>query len=219
MNNFEETGGVRIGGFKATWPFATLKVSEFKLELNASIRGNFVFKRSDIIAITPHTSILGSSIRITHRVEKYNKDIFFTFLGNAEERMTEIIQTGFLNYTEPTPNYIDQEISQLQAQTGFPIKIPVAVGIVVIWNLFFLSDFFNVFYTRKETEIFGIGVGLALAFVFLICISLLTSNLARQLMLKNGGSTAGLKPFLFFTAFITFILFIAGFLPQYFSNH
>jgi len=213
MNTFEETGGVRIGGFKATWPFATLKVSEFKLELNASIRGNFVFKRSDIIAITPNTSILGSSIRITHRVEKYNKDIFFTFLGNAEERMEEIIQTGFLNYTEPSPNYIDQEITQLQAQTGFPIKIPVAIGIVVIWNLLFLSDFFNVFYIRKKTEIFGIGIGLALAFVFLICVALLTSSLVRELMLKNDNSIAGIKPFLFFLAFITFILFIAGFLP------
>lgn len=213
MNTFEETGGVRIGGFKATWPFATLKVSEFKLELNASIRGNFVFRRSDIIAITPHTSILGSSIRITHRVEKYNKDIFFTFLGNAEERMEEIIQTGFLNYTEPSPNYIDQEITQLQAQTGFPIKIPVAIGIVVIWNLLFLSDFFNVFYIRKKTEIFGIGIGLALAFVFLICVALLTSSLVRELMLKNDNSIAGIKPFLFFLAFITFILFIAGFLP------
>jgi len=213
MNTFEETGGVRIGGFKATWPFATLKVSEFKLELNASIRGNFVFKRSDIIAITPNTSILVSSIRITHRVEKYNKDIFFTFLGNAEERMEEIIQTGFLNYTEPSPNYIDQEITQLQAQTGFPIKIPVAIGIVVIWNLLFLSDFFNVFYIRKKTEIFGIGIGLALAFVFLICVALLTSSLVRELMLKNDNSIAGIKPFLFFLAFITFILFIAGFLP------
>lgn len=219
MNTFEETGGVRIGGFKATWPFATLKVSEFKLELNASIRGNFVLKRSDIITITPHTSILGGSITITHRVEKYNKDISFTFLGNAEERMAEISQTGFLNYTEPSPNYIDQEITQLQAQTGFPIKIPVAVGIVVIWNLLFLSDFFNVFYTRKKTEIFGIGIGLALAFVFLICVALLTSGLVRELMLKNGNSTAGIKPFLFFIAFITFILFIAGFLPQYLSNH
>jgi len=219
MDNFEETGGVRIGNFKATWPFATLKVSEFKLELNASIKGNFVFKRSDIVSITPHNSILGSSIRITHRVEKYNKDIFFTFLGNAEERLAEIAQTGFLNLSQATPSHIDQEITELQLQTGFPIKIPVAIGIVVIWNLLFLSDFFNVFYTRKETEMFGIGVGLALAFVFLICISLLISDKARQLMLKNSSGVTSIKPFLYFTAFITLVMFCAGFLPQYLANH
>jgi len=130
MNAFEETGGVRIGGFKATWPFATLKVSEFKFELNASIKGDFVFKHSDIISMIPHTSILGSSIQIIHRVEKYNKEILFTFLGNAEERMTEIEHTGFLNHIAPSPSYIDLEIDQLQQQSGFPIKIPVAVGIL-----------------------------------------------------------------------------------------
>jgi hypothetical protein len=219
MNTFEETGGVRIGGFKATQPFATLKVSEFKLEINASIRGNFVFKRSDIISIIPQTSILGSSIQIIHRVEKYNKKILFTFLGNAEERMAEIAQTGFLNHNAPTPDYIDLEIDQLQQQSGFPIKIPVAIGIVVIWNLLFLSDFFNVFYTRKETEIFGIGVGLALAFVFLTCLLLLTSVAVRQLILKHPNSIGGIKPFLFFTAFITLVLFCAGFVPQYLANH
>ena len=219
MKNFEETGGVRIGGFKATWPFATLKVSKFRLELNASLKGNFVFKRSDIISITPHNSILGSSIKITHSVEKYNKEIFFTFLGNAEERLAEIAQTGFLNFDEPSPNDVDLEIDQLHEQTGFPIKIPIAIGIVIIWNLLFLSDFFNVFYTRKETEIFGIGVGLALVFIFIMCIALLTSNAIRELMLKNNNSITSIKPFLFFTAFITFIMFCAGFLPQYLSNH
>jgi hypothetical protein len=219
MNTFEETGGVRIGGYKASWPFATLKVSEFKLELNASIRGNFVFKKSDIISIKPDTSLFGSSIRITHRVEKYNKDILFTFLGNAEERMAQIEQTGFLNSTVPTPNHIDLEISQLQNQTGFPIKIPVAIGIVVIWNLLFLMDISNVFHTRSENGIFGIGVGIALVFVFLLCVLLLISDLVRHMVLKNGSNIDGIKPFLYFVAFITFMIFNVGFLPQYLANH
>ncbi|WP_316846399.1 hypothetical protein [Pedobacter psychrodurus] len=219
MNNFEETGGVRIGSFRATWPFATLKVSEFKFELNASIKGNFIFKRSDIISIIPHTSTLGSSIQIIHRVEKYNKKILFTFLGNAEDRMVEIQQTGFLNRTATTPGDIDLAIDQLQQQSDFPIKNPVAIGIVVIWNLLFLCNFFNVFYTRKETELFGICIGLALAFVFLICILLLTSDAVRQLVLKSPGGIGSIKPFLFFIAFITFVLFCAGFVPQYLANH
>ncbi|WP_293304968.1 hypothetical protein [Pedobacter sp. UBA5917] len=215
MNQFEETGGVRIGGFKATWPFGTLKVSEFKLELHASIKGKFVFKRSDIISIQPITSIIGSSIRINHRVEKYNKDIVFTFLGNAEERMTEIAKTGFLNNTVPTPDYIDQEISLQQQQAGFPIKIPVAIGVVVIWNLLILMDISNIFHTRKEAGMFGIGTGIALAFIFLGCLLLLISDFVRQLILKNGNDITSIRPFLLFTGFIVLVMFTMGFLPQY----
>lgn len=214
MNQFEETGGVRIGGFKATWPFGTLKVSEFKLELHASIKGKFVFKRSDIISIQPDTSIIGSSIRINHRVEKYDKDIVFTFLGNAEERMAEITKTGFFNTSE-TPGDIDQEITMQQQQTGFPIKIPVAIGVVVIWNLLILMDFSNIFHTRAENGMFGIGVGTALAFVFLLCLLLLISDFVRQLVLKNSNDITTIRPFLLFTGFITLMIFVLGFLPQY----
>lgn len=219
MNQFIETGGVKIGAFKATWPFGTLRVSQFKLELNASIRGTFIFKRSDIISIKPENSLLGGSIRITHRVAKYNEDILFTFMGNADERMSQIAKTGFLNYDEPSPSYIDDEITELQNLSGFPFKVPVVIGIVVIWNLLFLTDMLNIFHLKKEGEFFGIGVGLALAFVFSLCLLLLTSGFVRQLVLKNNCSISGLKGFLLFIAFLTFVLFAAGFLPQYLTFH
>ena len=40
MKQYELTGGARIGRGNATYPFAKLKVTANKLELNASIIGN-----------------------------------------------------------------------------------------------------------------------------------------------------------------------------------
>ena len=215
MNQFEETGGVRIGGFKATWPFGKLKVTEFKLELHASIKGKFIFKRSDITSIQPTESIFGNGIRINHRVEKYNKDIVFTFSGNADGLMAKIANIGFLNNTVPTPDDIDQEITIQQQQSGFPIKMPIAIGIVVIWNLLILMDFTNVFHTKTEIAMFGIGTGIALAIVFLLCILLLISDFVRRLVMKNSNDISFVRPFLLFICFITFMLFTLGCLPHY----
>jgi hypothetical protein len=51
MTDIKFTGGARIGMANATWPFASLKVSKDRLDLNATIVGNLVFRPADIISI------------------------------------------------------------------------------------------------------------------------------------------------------------------------
>jgi hypothetical protein len=81
-DKFTLTGGVRIGMANASFPFAELYVDKEILKIKASIVGNLVFQPKDIISIKPYTSIpiIGSGIKINHRIENYNsKVIFWTF--------------------------------------------------------------------------------------------------------------------------------------------
>jgi len=43
MNQFQLTGGARIGMLHASWPFATLTVTNERLDLNASLIGTYSF--------------------------------------------------------------------------------------------------------------------------------------------------------------------------------
>src|SRR3954463_6143974 len=99
MNELKVIGGAHIGKLRATWPFVSLTVDSHKLQLNASIIGNFVFAPGDIISIGPDSSGLsiGKGIRIYHRVEKYNQKIVFTSFENPMALINRIEQTGFLN--------------------------------------------------------------------------------------------------------------------------
>jgi len=54
MTQLNFTGRARIGMANATWPFASLKVTKVRLDLNATIVGNLVFRPEDIISIEPY---------------------------------------------------------------------------------------------------------------------------------------------------------------------
>ncbi|WP_316795226.1 hypothetical protein [Pedobacter agri] len=214
MNQIEETGGVRIGLFRASWPLASIAVDEYKLEINASIKGKYVFDKTDIVSVTIENSLFKSGLRIKHRVEKYNNDIVFYPKTSAASLVEKINQIGFLDLSRKTPIAIEMEIKALQQKSGFPIKIPMAIGIVIAWNLLIFADFFNIFsYKYKSEHSFtGIGISLALAMVFVIASLLLISGFFRQIILKDGVELKSIKTFLFFILFLTGILFCFSFL-------
>jgi len=58
MNQFQLTGGARIGMLHAVWPFATLTVTNERLDLNASLIGTYSFTADQIISIEPYGQIL-----------------------------------------------------------------------------------------------------------------------------------------------------------------
>ncbi|WP_231424668.1 hypothetical protein [Pedobacter sp. Leaf250] len=212
MNQIEETGGVRIGLFRASWPLASIAVDEYKLEINASIKGKFVFDKTDIVSVTIENSLFKSGLRIKHRVEKYNNDIVFYPKTSAASLVEKINQIGFLDLSRKIPIAIEMEVKALQQKSGFPIKIPMAIGIVIAWNLLFLADFLNVLANKSEHSFTGIGVSLALAMVFVIALLLLISSFFRQIILKDGVELKSIKTFLFFILFLTGILFCFSFL-------
>lgn len=212
MNQIKETGGVKIGLFRASWPLASIAIDTYKMEINASIRGKFVFDKTDIVSITTETSLFKSGLRIKHRVGQYNNDIVFFPKTSAAILLGQIHQLGFLDLSCKTPNGIEMEIKALQEKSGFPIKIPMAIGIVVAWNLLFLADFLDVFSNKSEHSFTGIGMSLALAMVFIIALLLLISDFVRGIILKDGVDIKSIKTFLFFILFLTGFLFCFSFL-------
>ena len=212
MNQIKETGGVKIGMFKASWPLASIEIDDYKLEVDASIRGKFVFGKTDIVSITAEQSLFRSGSRINHRVEKFNKNIVFYPQTSAASLVGKIHQLGFLDLTIKTPRAVEIEIKALQEQSGFPIKMPIVIGIVIVWNLLFLADFLNLFPNKPEHSFTGIGMSLALAMVFITALLLLTSDFFRQIILKDGVNIKSIRSFLFFILLITGFMFCFNFL-------
>ena len=95
MTQLNLTGGARIGMANATCPFASLKVTNDRLDLNATIVGNLVFKPEEIISIEPYymIPIIGQGIKINHRIPKYKENVIFWTFKNPNEVIGQIKQT------------------------------------------------------------------------------------------------------------------------------
>jgi hypothetical protein len=202
MIEVKEIGGARIGMANATWPFATLTVNREKLQLNASMLGNLVFKPTDIISIVPCSGVISSGLKINHKVPKYKDDVVFWTFGNPNEIIKQIEQTGFFANTSPISADLDKSITKAQSQGGFPLKITAAIAIGVIWNVLFLIDFQNFFSENKVGSPLGLGAQLALGFILSICILLLTFEPARRLILKEGRTVSDINKIVYFVMFI-----------------
>ena len=208
MDEIKETGGARIGMANASWPFAKLIVNRDRLQLNAGIIGNLVFKPSDIESIEIDSSFLGSGIKINHTVKNYNANVVFQPMGSSTKLITRIEQTGFLNNKDILSEESNSEIESAQSIGGFPLKIPAIIVIVLIWNALMLNDFMKAFNKTTKGIPFGIGSKLALAFMFLVCLFLVISESFGRLILKPGRSVDDIRPFVYFLMFITGVLFL-----------
>jgi len=203
MTHLNLTGGARIGMANATWPFASLKVNKDRLDLNTGIVGNLTFRPTDIISIEPYSGFMSSGLKINHKVSKYKDKVIFWTFKNPNVVIRQIQQTGFLDNTSNVDKEIDEEIIEKQKQGGFPVKIPFAIAVVVIWNILFLFDFLGFSNGNSEGMPFGNGVKMALGFVLIVSILTLISKGFRKIVLKEGRELKDISRFLYFIIFIT----------------
>ena len=206
MTEIKFTGGARIGMANATWPFASLKVTKDRLELNATIIGNLVFRPADIISIEPFSGGMSSGLKINHRVPKYKDMVIFWTFKNPNEIIHQIRQTGFLDNNSSTTQANSDIIEARQKQGGFPVKLPFAIGIVVIWNILFIMDFLK---NDSESVPLGNGAIGALGIVFLSCLLTLFSKDFRKIVLKEGRELKDISRFLYFLMFISGMMMIS----------
>lgn len=212
MTQLNLTGGARIGMANATWPFASLKVSRDRLDLNATIVGNLVFKPGDIISIEPYymIPIIGQGIKINHRIPKYNEKVIFWTFKNPNEVINQIKQTGFFDTLLTSERQNDSEnIAERQKQGGFPVKLPFIIGLVAIWNILFVLDFLNYLKGGSHGIPLGNGAVGALGIVFLSCLLTLISRDFRRIVLKEGRELKDISSFLYFLMFISGVLLIS----------
>ncbi|RDI13303.1 hypothetical protein [Flavobacterium sp. AG291] len=210
MERFEITGGARIGIANASWPFATLKVSKEKLEVNASIVGNLVFGPNDVVSIKPYTvlPLIGQGIKINHRVDSYNQNVIFWTFKDPLVVINQIMQVGFLDKSYDD-NLIDEpSVIEQQQKGGFPIKKSVAIGIIVVWNMLLLLDVVRFVTSDGKGTILGVGAIAAVwGILFMAVLSLLSKGFSK-LILKEGRSASDINKFLYLLIFICcFILF------------
>ena len=214
MTEIKETGGAQIGFANATSPFVKLTVTDKKLQLNASIIGKLLFAPTDIISIEPYSQFTKQGIKINHRVDNYNSKVVFISSKNPASLINGIEQTGFLSNKTPLSFFEKNEIIEAQSSGAFPLKIPAAIAIVVIWNILILTNFLNFSPGRQGKLPIGIGAQLATGFIFLVGLGMLLSDPFRQLILKPGRSISDIKWFVYFLMFISGIMFLTfSFLP------
>lgn len=208
MEKFELTGGARIGMANATWPFATLKVSKDKLEVNASIIGKLVFTPNDIVSIKPYTglTLVGKGIKINHRVANYSNEVIFWTFKNPSVVIHQITRTGFLDGAHSNSGYDHTSVVEQQRQGGFPVKKPVAIGVIVGWNILFISDIIRFATSGGKGTPLGNGAIIAMAGLLLMAVLSLLSKDFCKLILKEGRSKDDISKFLYL------IIFISGFM-------
>ncbi|MAP54952.1 MAG: hypothetical protein CL605_08635 [Altibacter sp.] len=208
MNEFKLTGGARVGNANATFPFATLKVSKDRMEINASIISHLTFKPSDVISIEPYTMvpIIGQGIKINHKVSTYQDHVIFWTFKDPNSVFLQIQETGFLSNENSSIEQIDRMIKDKQAQGGNPIKKSFAVGAVISWNILFLMDILRFFYEDREGFPIGNGALTAIGLLFLTALLSLVSTDFRRFILKEGRGLNDIKKI------AIFIMIISGFM-------
>ena len=81
---FTQTGGARISLFNATWPFATLEVTDSELCLRCLWKC-WTFPKNAITRLSQHRS-LSIGLRIQHSIPNYTRFIVFWTFGFAKLR-------------------------------------------------------------------------------------------------------------------------------------
>jgi hypothetical protein len=115
-----------------------------------------------------------------------------------------------LDNSSTTERQIDSDIiAERQKQGGFPVKIPFAIGIVVIWNILFITDFLSFSKNGSESVPLGNGAIGALGLVFLSCLLTLISKDFRKIVLKEGRELKDISRFLYFLMFISGVMMIS----------
>ncbi|SDF39366.1 hypothetical protein SAMN05216464_11742 [Mucilaginibacter pineti] len=211
MYQFEETGGATYGRVNASWPFAKLKVTKDKLELNLSLFGNLQFRPADVTSIVPSSNrSFSRGIRINHTVKGYKSIVVFKSFTNTAEFLRKIDETGFLANKEPLSVYDDIAITTMQATGGFAMKTSATIAIVAIWNILFLPDIIGLLKTGGKINPlhFFLGAKLALGFMVSLCAALIVSEPVRNLVLKEGRTFNDIKIFVYFLMLITTMMLV-----------
>jgi len=207
MNEIRFKGGAKIGRARISLPFATLKASKDKLELDASIIGHLVFRPQDILALEPYYPSIGWGIKIYHRVSNYKRPVIFWTLENPEKVIEQIKRTGLFDGVNSKSNYSDLQILELQKQGEFPFKESFAILFVFVWNMFFVFDLPFIkdrFLEGKDKIPFGDGIITANTLLFITALLSLISPGFRRLILKEGRSLDSIRKF------IVFVIIISG---------
>jgi len=195
MAEISFTGGARVGWLNASWPFAKLKIAASKLTISSL--GRYDFSPEQVVTIERYGSIpiLASGIRIKHNRIDYPKNIVFWCVGNRNRVLSSIEQRGFVPKGQPVLRV-----------SGFPIRWPIVVALVVVWNVLILLDL-----SLNDGPQKGIGLGGLVAMLLALGFStaLKKSSPIQEMVLRTGHQIGEIKYFLTFLQILLGLFSIA----------
>ncbi len=179
----KRTGGVRIGWFHASWPFATLYASPSELRLKVLLSEDYRFRSDQVSGFERIGSIplLSQGIQINHVVPDYPEKIIF-YGGNPDRLIAAIHDAGF----RPTA-----AAASAPRRDGIPVRWQAILLIVALWNLPFLIE--GGFTPGSAPSKIGATQLVALVAFFLASIALQRSKSLQALVLKPGRSMGEIK--------------------------
>ncbi len=122
-------GGVRIGCFHATWPFAQLSVAPGQLTITVLRSEVFSFFPGQVVAIDSVAGLplIRRGIRMTHTIGEYPETVVFLCLSDPAELIARIRAEGF--HPQGAHEAMPERLRELPV-TGKAIAAAVAV-----WNV------------------------------------------------------------------------------------
>jgi hypothetical protein len=188
------TGGARVGGVNASWPLAKLSATYDRLELRVALLGRYTFSPEEVVSIERYERFLSRGIQIIHLATTAPRQVVF-WCPSPDTVLARIRDAGFTPRGTATAE---------ASRRGFPIRAPVAIAVVAIWNLLFMADFL----VRKGTPTLGPYSLVALALVFLLSVGTLCTSQLQALVLKEGRSIGEARPLLRLLAVVSGFLFV-----------
>jgi len=193
------TGGARIGWVNATFPLATLGVSEDALELSAAFLGSYRFRPEDVVAVetVTYVPVLAWGVRIVHaRTDIPARVIFWTF--GPPWRVVENVLSTF-SPRAPEGSRVDSK---------FPFRIPFVIVAVLLWNALLLGD--RWLRPGIHVALPGPLTVLALALTFGSSLLIRRPGAFQRLALRTPESIAPLRGFVNLLSFVSGLLLIAS---------
>ena len=186
------TGGSLIGWVNASWPLAKLSSSSTYLKLVSL--GTYEFTPQQVVSLENYWSIpfFANGIRINHNRADYPAKMIFWCIGSRSKVFSRIKESGFSPAGQP-----------IVRPSGFPIRWPVVIGIVAVWNLLFLADGS---FTFPRTNMPGKYSVLALLLVFGLSSAVRVSKRFQLLVLRPGHDVGEIASFLMLLQIVTGLL-------------
>ena len=150
------TGGARFGMANATWPLATLTVTQDTLSIRATILGTHTFTADHVLEIKAISwvPIIGQGVQVIHTRREIPERIIFWTLGSPKTILADIELEGFKAQALPEE---DQEFRH------FPLRVWFMVLAFFLWNGLMLTDLILLITESGDTA-YATSAAISLAF-------------------------------------------------------
>ncbi|WP_081211728.1 hypothetical protein [Salegentibacter sediminis] len=158
-DNIKYIGGSRIGSRNLTIPFASLIISEEKLELNNTGFQNLIFYPQDLVNIEEvyYFPWIAQGIKIKHKISGYDKNIIFWSYNDPKKIIQSIQNKGLLRDKKLNTEKLPSKRSTSLRKEKFAISpiVIISVFVLILFGAVMLynsSTAYDNYYTLEKSS-------------------------------------------------------------------